>query len=171
MNDRPPQEQESAVLTIDSPLGRLAITGTEAGISAIRFMDDPPGDQAAEGAVPGVVQRCADQLRAYFAGDLRAFDVPLALTGTPFQQRVWAALRDIPFGETRTYSAIARALGDVNAVRAVGVANAQNPVAIVVPCHRVVGQDGALVGYAGGLWRKEWLLAHEGYPVQRRLFP
>jgi methylated-DNA-[protein]-cysteine S-methyltransferase len=160
----------TTTLYLDSPLGVLAISGTDAGISAIRFLDDPPPEHDAGADVLAVLQQCADELRAYFAGDLREFSVPVDAPGTEFQRRVWAALRDIPFGETRAYSDIARALGDDNTVRAVGAANGQNPVAIVVPCHRVVGRDGALTGYAGGLWRKEWLLAHEGRPVQRRLF-
>jgi len=109
-------------------------------------------------------------LREYFEGRRRSFEVPLDLRGTPFQLRVWELLQRIPFGETRTYLDLALALGDPKAVRAVGAANGQNPVPIIVPCHRVIGQDGQLVGYGGGLWRKEWLLAHEGRPLQPRLF-
>lgn len=168
--DIPTEAPTGAVLTIESPLGVLAISGTQAGISRIHFMDEGESLPPQDGPVPPVVQQCADELRAYFAGERRTFSVAVNPAGSDFQRRVWAALRDIPFGETRAYSDIARLLGDDNLVRAVGAANGQNPVAIVVPCHRVVGRDGSLVGYAGGLWRKEWLLGHEGRPVQRRMF-
>ncbi len=102
-----------------------------------------------------------EQLLAYFAGELRRFDVPLAPVGTPFQQRVWAALREIPFGETATYGELAAAIGQPGAARAVGLANGRNPIGIIVPCHRVIGTDGKLRGYAGGVDRKERLLALE----------
>lgn len=101
------------------------------------------------------------QLQAYFAGELRDFDLPLAAEGTPFQQRVWRALCDIAYGETISYGELARRIGQPTASRAVGLANGQNPIAIVVPCHRVIGADGSLTGYGGGLERKRWLLAHE----------
>ena len=101
------------------------------------------------------------QLRAYFAGRLRAFDLPLRFGGTPFQQSVWRALGQIPSGETATYADIARAVGRPRAFRAVGMANHSNPISIVIPCHRVVGASGALTGYAGGLDAKRWLLDHE----------
>jgi methylated-DNA-[protein]-cysteine S-methyltransferase len=101
------------------------------------------------------------QLQAYFAGELRGFELPLAAEGTPFQQRVWRALCDIPYGETISYGELARRIGQPAAARAVGLANGQNPIAIVVPCHRVIGANGSLTGYGGGLERKRWLLAHE----------
>lgn len=152
----------------DSPLGTLEIAGSVAGIRAVRFLDEPPLAPASPD-LPAPVVSCIQQLAEYFAGQRRSFEVPLDLQGTPFQRRVWELLLLIPFGETRTYLDIALALGDSKAVRAVGAANGQNPVSIIVPCHRVIGGDGALVGYGGGLWRKEWLLAHEGRPVQARL--
>jgi methylated-DNA-[protein]-cysteine S-methyltransferase len=102
------------------------------------------------------------QLDAYFAGEITSFDLPLSPRGTPFQQRVWAALRDIPFGETTSYGELARRIGDPKAVRAVGAANGRNPLPLVVPCHRVIGADGSLVGFGGGMDRKRWLLQHEG---------
>ena len=102
------------------------------------------------------------QLAAYFAGDRHGFDIPLALTGSEFQQAVWTQLLTIPYGMMVSYQDIADGLDNPQAVRAVGAANGQNPVSIIVPCHRVVGSDGKLVGYGGGLWRKEWLLRHEG---------
>ena len=153
----------------DSPLGVLEIAGSEAGIRAVRFLDEPPLAPATPD-LPAPLVSCVQQLAEYFQGLRRSFEVPLDLKGTPFQRRVWELLLHIPFGETRTYLDIALALGDVKAVRAVGAANGQNPVPIIVPCHRVIGGDGTLIGYGGGLWRKEWLLAHEGHPVQARLF-
>ncbi len=151
-----------------SPLGTLVIAASDAGITAIQFHDDPP---ALPGSDHALLRLCIEELDAYFQGQLRTFSVPLDLRGTPFQQRVWNLLLTIPYGATRTYMDLAERLGDRRAVRAVGAANGKNPVAIVVPCHRVIGSDGDLTGYAGGLWRKEWLLAHEGRPVQQRLFP
>ena len=104
------------------------------------------------------------QLAAYFAGDLRYFDLPLALDGTPFQRQVWQQLLSVGYGHTASYQAIAHAIDNPKAVRAVGAANGRNPVAIIVPCHRIIGSGGRpkLTGYGGGLWRKEWLLRHEG---------
>ena len=102
-----------------------------------------------------------EQLEAYFAGELRAFTLPLRARGTPFQQQVWQALTRIPYGETTSYGAIAAQIGMPGSARAVGAANGQNPIAIVVPCHRVIGANGSLVGYGGGLERKTWLLSHE----------
>lgn len=122
---------------------------------ARRFGRAPVRDDAAAGPL-------IERLDRYFAGDLAALDGLAADGGgTPFQQRVWAALRAIPAGETRAYGDIARAVGSPEAVRAVGAANGKNPIALVVPCHRVIGKDGTLTGYAGGLWRKKWLLEHE----------
>jgi len=103
----------------------------------------------------------ANQLASYFAGELTAFDLPLALAGTPFQKRVWAELRRIPYGHTISYQELARRVGNPKASRAVGSANGQNPVAVIVPCHRVIASDGTLGGFGGGLDRKEWLLNHE----------
>jgi methylated-DNA-[protein]-cysteine S-methyltransferase len=110
-----------------------------------------------------------EQLDAYFAGELGAFDLDVDPQGTPFQRRVWDELRRIPFGETISYSELARRLGDPKLVRAVGVANGRNPISIVIPCHRVIGADGSLVGYGGGLERKRWLLEHEAVAAGSRL--
>jgi methylated-DNA-[protein]-cysteine S-methyltransferase len=151
-----------------SPIGTLEITGTEAGVVGIRFLNDMP---AAVPKIHPALATCVQQLDEYFEGNRREFTVPLQLSGTGFQQRVWAELLKIPFGVTRSYLEVAEALGDRNAVRAVGLANGQNPIPIVVPCHRVIGSDGSLTGYGGGLWRKQWLLEHEGRPTQQRLFP
>jgi len=109
-----------------------------------------------------VLLETARQLGAYFAGERESFDIPLKPAGTPFQLRVWSALRDIPFGETRTYGQLASAIGDPSAMRAVGAANGRNTIAIVVPCHRVIGADGSLTGFGGGIERKKFLLRLEG---------
>ena len=150
---------------IDSPLGRLTLVATDQGELAGLYMEEhrhrPPLETFGvrdDSVLPEVVQ----QLKEYFAGERTSFDVPLALTGTPFQQRVWAALQDIPYGETTTYGELAASLGLVpGASRAVGLANGKNPVSIIVPCHRVVGSTGSLTGYGGGLDRKQRLLDHE----------
>lgn len=157
-------------VVVDSPLGPLTLAATEAGLAGVHFdrwRHAPPGRAPdAQGGMPASVAALLDgaasQLAEYFALRRTAFDLPLALEGTPFQRRVWEALLAIPFGETSSYGAIARRLGDAGAARAVGAANGRNPVAIIVPCHRVVGSAGALTGYGGGMERKRWLLVHEG---------
>lgn len=150
-----------------SPIGVLEIVGTPAGILAVRFLDELPAHAS---PTHPCLQPCLDQLAEYFAGRRTAFSVPLQLRGTPFQQRVWAEVLTIPYGATRSYLSIAESLGDPGAVRAVGAANASNPIPILVPCHRVIASDGSLAGYGGGLWRKRWLLEHEGRPAQPSLF-
>ncbi|GAB3233893.1 methylated-DNA--[protein]-cysteine S-methyltransferase [Glycomyces halotolerans] len=145
----------------DSPLGPIAVSATETGIKYVHTGADRVEPLwGAEGSTP-LLASAVEQLEAYFAGDLRQFDLPLDPDGTPFQRRVWAALREIPYGVTVSYAHIAARIGNPAAVRAVGLANGANPVAIVVPCHRVIGANGKLTGYAGGLWRKERLLALE----------
>ncbi len=149
---------------IDSPVGRLVIAADDAGVRHIRFERERHAIR-----VEGEWQRDAArlafvrvQLEEYFAGARRTFDLPLAPVGSPFQLRVWEALREIPYGRTVSYSDVARKIADLESVRAVGAANGRNPLPIVVPCHRVIGADGSLVGFGGGLPRKRWLLAHEG---------
>ncbi|WP_412061744.1 methylated-DNA--[protein]-cysteine S-methyltransferase [Rubrivirga sp. IMCC45206] len=140
--------------TLDTPLGPLSLVSNGAALTAVTFGDPPDEPEGTD----AVLDAARAQLAAYFAGEAVVFDVPLALGGTPFQERVWAALCAIPHGETLSYGALAGRLGMPGAAQAVGAANGQNPVAVVVPCHRVVGTDGALVGYAGGLDRKRALL-------------
>lgn len=141
-----------------SPFGGLEVIAIERGIACIRFVDDKP-----EVTAPSDLTRLAmTQLSEYFAGVRRHFDLPLVPTGTPFQQRVWQALVTIPYGETCSYGYIAQRIGNPKGVRAVGLANGKNPIAIVVPCHRVIGANGKLTGYAGGLDRKAGLLRLEG---------
>jgi methylated-DNA-[protein]-cysteine S-methyltransferase len=146
---------------MQSPLGTLRISGSEQGISEIAFCEEA-SNEPAQGAIPACLQTCVQQLQEYFAGGRHTFDVVLAPKGTTFQQQVWQQLLAIPHGKTSTYLAVARAVSTEKAIRAVGTANGRNPICIVVPCHRVIGSDGSLTGYAGGLWRKDWLLRHEG---------
>lgn len=141
-----------------SPVGLIEFGCSAAGLTGLNFVDGPrhPVSETS------LLADATEQIEAYFAETLTAFDLPLDLRGTEFQRRVWAELLTVPFGQTATYLAIALALENSQAVRAVGAANGQNPVSIVVPCHRIIGSDGKLIGYGGGLWRKEWLLRHEG---------
>lgn len=145
--------------TIETPIGPLTLQADEAAVTAIRF-----GAGGAQDTSP-LLDAAEAQLREYFAGARRTFDLPLAPHGTAFQQRVWAALRAIPYGETRTYGELAAAIGSPNASRAVGMANHRNPISIVIPCHRVIGANGTLTGYAGGLEIKRKLLALEGINI------
>ncbi len=143
---------------VKSPVGLVEIGCSEIGLAALNFVEAVRHPTADSPCLAGARQ----QIDAYFAGTLTVFDLPLDLRGTDFQRRVWAQLLAVPFGQTATYLEIALALENPQAVRAVGAANGQNPVSIVVPCHRIIGSNGKLVGYGGGLWRKEWLLRHEG---------
>jgi len=148
---------------IDSPMGRLLGVVDSAGLRMLEF-EGPRCGSLGEDWIEDAhaLADAARQLAAYFAGDLRTFDLPLALHGSVFQQRVWEQLRMIEYGETISYGELARRVGDANAARAVGLANGANPIAIVVPCHRVIGADGSLTGYGGGLERKRTLLELEG---------
>ena len=147
-----------------SPVGTLLLAADSDGIRHIRFERERhairrEGDWQRD---PGRLAFVREQLEQYFAGERREFDLPLAPRGSEFQLRVWNELRAIPYGRTVSYSHVAMRIGDLEAVRAVGAANGRNPLPIVVPCHRVIGADGSLVGFGGGLPRKRWLLAHEG---------
>lgn len=148
---------------IDSPIGPLTAVRAGDGLRGLFHVEHRPApDPATFGDRDDRASAdVAEQLGEYWAGDRTAFELPLDPVGTPFQQRVWAALREIPHGETRTYGWIAARIGQPTAVRAVGLANGRNPLSIVVPCHRVVGASGALTGYAGGIDRKRFLLEHE----------
>ncbi len=154
---------------MESPLGALLIVSDEASLTRIGFSRGRHPGTAEDGWSRGgtVVAEARRQLDEYFAGRRTAFQLPLAPSGTPFQLRVWNALRDIPYGATRTYGEQARALGQPAAVRAVGAANGRNPIPIVIPCHRVIGGDGRLTGYAGGLEIKEHLLELERRHMDR----
>lgn len=152
--------------TMPSPVGTLTLVANPQGLAAILWPEERPGrvplGDLAEAPDHPVLREAEAQLSAYFAGERTMFDLPLAPDGTDFQKQVWAELRAIPFGETRSYGQIARAIGRPAAVRAVGAANGRNPLSIVAPCHRVIGGDGRLTGFAGGLEAKRYLLAHEG---------
>jgi methylated-DNA-[protein]-cysteine S-methyltransferase len=156
----------------DSPVGQLLLVANDAGLKAIDFCDAPNVRPPQPGWIPDAhpLTRAMEQLRAYFAGELRMFDFPLAPEGTPFQLRVWRQLQEIPYGGTISYGQLARMIGNPNASRAVGLANGRNPIPIVIPCHRVIGSNGKLVGYGGGLPIKEKLLKLEralnGEPAQ-----
>lgn len=149
----------------ESPIGTIEIQGTEAGVSGLNFVDlkEEKTARRMKDRPPGPVADALAQLEGYFHGDRTVFSVKLDLRGTDFQKKVWAKLLRVKFGQTTTYKALAEAVGNPASTRAVGGANHRNPVSIIVPCHRVVGSDGRLTGYGGGLWRKDWLLRHEGH--------
>jgi methylated-DNA-[protein]-cysteine S-methyltransferase len=148
---------------IDSPIDPLLLVSDGTALTQLYMQTQ----QYATSVQPewkrddGLFTDVVAQLRAYFAAEIQAFDLQLTLAGTEFQQRVWKALQEIPYGETRSYKEIALRIGDASAMRAVGLANGRNPISIVVPCHRVIGANGTLTGYGGGLPRKQWLLQHE----------
>ena len=153
--------------TVPSPVGELTLVATDAALVAIRWEREDDARARARVPTPAhapdhpVLRKAETQLSAYFAGERTTFDLPLAPAGTPFQRAVWRALLAIPYGETRSYRDIAKALGQPTATRAVGAANGRNPLPIVAPCHRVIGADGSLTGFGGGLENKRWLLDHE----------
>ncbi len=151
---------------IQTPLGIAKIEGDENGISIISVTQE--GDLSSE--IPKNLKNSVTQLNEYFEGKRTAFTFKLNPKGTEFQQKVWQELLKIPFGKTISYLDLSKKLGDVKAIRAVASANGKNPLWIVVPCHRVIGTDGSLTGYAGGLWRKKWLLEHENPLKQQSLF-
>ena len=154
----------------DSPLGRLLLVGDHSGLQQVLMdIDGKPWrlDPTWLNAGTELDETCR-QLDAYFAGRRQAFDLPLAPRGTAFQQAVWQALLSIPFGQTSSYSALAAQIGRPSAMRAVGAANGANPIAVIIPCHRVIGRDGSLTGYAGGLTRKALLLRLEGAQLQQQ---
>jgi len=145
-----------SVATLTTPIGRISVTAVGRAVRAVQF-----GGPPRRGPRSSLLERALRQLEAYFAGRLRHFDLPLDPAGTTFQKRVWRELGRIPFGDTVTYGEIAAQVGNARASRAVGGANHRNPIAIIIPCHRVVGAGGALTGYASGIERKAWLLEHE----------
>src|SRR5688572_9000212 len=149
-----------------SPVGELEIQSQGDAITLVGFLRKI---KKVENLTP-VIQTCMRELDEYFTGSRKFFDVKIELHGSSFQQNVWNKLLEIPYGTTTYYADIATKVGDINSVRAVGLANGQNPIAIIVPCHRVIGKDGSMVGYGGGLERKVWLLRHEGAINQLDLF-
>jgi len=147
------------VLHISTPLGTMQLTSSEENLFSASFPENTPETDSPH--PPACLRQAARQLEQYFAGQRTAFAVPLHPQGTAFQQSVWQALRQIPAGRTDHYLGLAHRLGNPGAVRAVGAANGANPFLVIIPCHRIIGAQGQLVGYAGGLWRKKWLLDHE----------
>jgi methylated-DNA-[protein]-cysteine S-methyltransferase len=154
--------QEQAFTTYyHSPVGLLKISGTEHYISEVSFFDKIQKVDNKKKNLPPLMIQCIEQLIQYFHGERRVFELPIHQPGTAFQQEVWSELMTIPYGKTISYLELARKTGDTKATRAVASANGRNNVAIIVPCHRVIGSNRELVGYGGGLWRKKWLLEHE----------
>ncbi len=154
------------IVFINSPLGITKIVGDENGISEISVLSE--GEVTTK--IPKPLKEAVTQLKDYFTGKRKDFDFKMNPKGTEFQQRVWQELLKIPFGKTISYLELSKKLGDVKAIRAVASANGKNPLWIVIPCHRVIGTDGSLTGYAGGLWRKKWLIEHENPSNQQSLF-
>jgi methylated-DNA-[protein]-cysteine S-methyltransferase len=150
-----------------TPIGTAKIEGDEHGISSISVLDKVV---ESSDEIPKCLQNCVHQLDEYFKGKRTNFNLKLNPKGTDFQQKVWESLLKIPFGKTRTYLEQTKVLGDLKAIRAVASANGKNPIWIVIPCHRIIGSDGSLTGYAGGIWRKKWLLEHESPSKQQSLF-
>ena len=148
---------------LDSPVGALLLLGDEQLLTGLYMHEQRHRPPLPDGCTQNdkAFRHVREQLKAYFAGKLQAFDVALGAAGSPFQRSVWQALCNIPFAKTESYGGLARRIGNANASRAVGLANGKNPIGIIVPCHRVVGANGSLTGYGGGLERKQWLLDHE----------
>ncbi len=151
---------------IKTPLGTAKIVGDENGIAVISILEE--GKFSKE--IPKELEETVRQLQDYFKGKRNDFNIKINPIGTEFQRKVWNELLNIPFGKTMSYLDLSKKLGDVKAIRAVASANGKNPLWIVIPCHRVIGTDGSLTGYAGGLWRKKWLLEHENPSNQQSLF-
>lgn len=152
---------------LDTEVGIIQIETFEDKISSLIFLDEEKPQE--ENPDEPLVKECKHQLKAYFKANLQEFNLPLHFGGTDFQNKVWKELLNIPLGKTWSYGELAKNLGDPNYMRAVGNANSKNPISIVVPCHRVIGSSGNLVGYAGGLWQKKWLLGFEGQQISGQM--
>jgi len=144
--------------TIDTPIGPLTIIGDENAINTLTFRE---GLTATHEPLPDTILQCINEIEAYLGGSLQQFTFPIAQPGTVFQQTVWQQLTEIPYGQTISYMQLAKRINNPKSIRAVGTTNGKNRICIAVPCHRVIGSDGSLTGYAGGIWRKKWLLEHE----------
>ncbi len=158
---------ESKIAYYKTPIGTAKIIGSEEGIESISVLDN---NIETSTDIPDCIKESVKQLDEYFSGKRTNFNIKLNPKGTDFQKKVWKELLTIPFKKTRTYLEQSKALGDIKAIRAVASANGKNPIWIIIPCHRVIGSDGSLTGYAGGIWRKKWLLEHEGFLTQQSLF-
>lgn len=155
-------------LDYESPIGVIEIVGTHEAIQSILFSEESKKVNFRQPETPPVLVECYNQLDEYFQGNRYEFTIPYQCEGTPFQKEVWSALTEIPYAKTGSYQDIAVFIGKEKAVRAVGSANGKNKLSIVIPCHRIIGSNGKLTGYAGGLWRKEWLLEHEKNMVSKK---
>ena len=152
---------------LNTPVGTLEIKGDIDGLAFVNFIDP---EESESKIIPESLQDTVQQLSEYFEGNRTNFQLKLNPEGTFFQKKVWQQIKNIPFGKTASYQEIANQLGDPKAIRAAASANGKNPIAIIIPCHRVIGSDGSLIGYAGGLQRKKWLLEHENPVKQQSLF-
>ena len=150
-----------------TPIGVARIVGDEDGISSITVIDNATESSA---TIPECLQECVTQLEEYFQKKRTRFSLKLNPQGTDFQKEVWKVIQGVDYGKTKSYLEQSKEVGDVKAIRAVASANGKNPIWIVIPCHRIIGSNGSLTGYAGGLWRKRWLLEHENPPQQQSLF-
>jgi methylated-DNA-[protein]-cysteine S-methyltransferase len=154
-----------------TPIGTAKIVGDQNGIQSITVLDDDAiSEDLLKAKTPECLQDCVVQLEEYFNGKRASFNLTVNPKGTKFQIKVWKSLLKIKFGKTKSYLEQSKALGDIKAIRAVASANGKNPIWIIIPCHRVIGSDGSLTGYAGGIWRKKWLIAHENPVKQQSLF-
>tara|TARA_R110000823_G_scaffold315705_1_gene451055 strand:+ start:91386 stop:91871 length:486 start_codon:yes stop_codon:yes gene_type:complete len=154
-----------------SPIGWMELKGDASGLASALFLDDDiSSEKATSEQLSEPLQKTLRQLTEYFDGARQSFDIPLNPQGTDFQKKVWSRLQEIPFSKTTSYQKMANALGDPKVIRAAASANGKNPISIIIPCHRVIGSDGSLTGYAGGLHRKKWLLQHESPVKQGELF-
>jgi methylated-DNA-[protein]-cysteine S-methyltransferase len=159
---------QNETIFYNSPIGILELRSNANALTAILFVNSWKGKKIAEEEIAflpptsSILKKCAQQLNEYFAGTRKAFDIKFDLNGTPFQQQVWEELTNIPYGQTISYLTLSKRIGNVKAIRAVGTANGNNSISIIIPCHRVIGSNGDLIGYGGDLWRKKWLLEHEG---------
>ncbi|MBB6325022.1 methylated-DNA-[protein]-cysteine S-methyltransferase [Algoriphagus iocasae] len=151
---------------IATSLGNVLLEIQDEKLTRLQFTQDPLSEES----IQGIAKEVKNQLDDYFSGKRNSFDLPLELKGTDFQKSVWEAVNQIPFGQTTTYMKLSQKLGNVAAIRAVGAAIGANPILVIVPCHRIIGTNGQLTGYAGGLERKQALLELEGFPVQKSLF-
>jgi methylated-DNA-[protein]-cysteine S-methyltransferase len=156
-----------ATVYISTPLGSAKLEGDENGLSSVTVLEK---DEPESKIIPEVLVDAVYQLNEYFEGERQNFDLLINPEGTEFQKKVWISLLEIPYGKTMSYLELSKKLGDVKAIRAVASANGKNPLWIIIPCHRVIGSDGSLTGYAGGLHRKKWLLNHESPSKQQSLF-
>jgi len=156
-----PADEKRFTAYYRSEIGMVEVIGTGKGILSVNFKEERPSRIPQTGTLPAVIKECLRQLDEYFRGRRTSFSLELSLKGTEFQQKVWRRLLKIPYGATLSYKDVAKAIGHPRSTRAVGGANHNNAIGIIVPCHRVIGHNGKLVGYGGGLWRKEWLLQHE----------